>query len=73
MYFPKREELSLRLVFALPNASRTGLLPINLSFTCSTCFLYPVAAAINAKTFLDASVFPDPDSPVSSAKINAIY
>lgn len=25
MYFPKREELSLRVVLALPNASSTGL------------------------------------------------
>lgn len=25
MYLPKRDELSLRVVFALPNASRTGL------------------------------------------------
>lgn len=64
IYFPNREELSLRLVFAFPKASRTGLLPINLTFTASTFFLCPVAAAINSKIFFDASVFPDPDSPV---------
>ena len=63
MYLPKREELSLRFVLAFPNASRTGLLPINLTLTASTFFLWPVAAAMNSKIFLDASVFPDPDSP----------
>lgn len=63
MYLPKRDELSFRLVFAFPKASSTGLLPINLSFTSSTCFLWPVAAAINSSTFFEASVFPEPDSP----------
>ena len=63
MYLPKRLELSLRLVLALPNASSTGLDCRSLSFTVSTCALWPVAAAMNCNTFFDASVFPEPDSP----------
>lgn len=63
MYLPKRLELSLRLVLALPNASSTGLDCRSLSFTVSTCPLWPVASAMNCKTFFDASVFPEPDSP----------
>ena len=31
MYFPKREELLFRIVFALPNASSTGLALNNLA------------------------------------------
>lgn len=72
MYLPKRDELSLRLVFALPNASSTGLLPINFLFTSSTSFLYPVPAAINSNIFFDASVFPEPDSPILKV-INLIF
>ena len=63
IYFPKREELSFRFVLAFPKASKTGLLPINLTLTASTFFLCLVAAAMNSKIFFDASVFPDPDSP----------
>jgi len=66
MYLPKRLELSFRLVLALPNASSTGLDCRSLSFTVSTCPLWPVASAMNCKTFLDASVFPEPDSPAQT-------
>lgn len=72
MYLPKRDELSLRFVLALPNASSTGLLPINLSLTASTFFLCFVAAAINCRIFFDASVLPEPDSPVEQAKTKII-
>lgn len=63
MYLPKRDELLLRLVFALPNASRIGFVCSNLSFTDSTLLMCPEAAAMNCKTFFDASVLPEPDSP----------
>lgn len=66
MYLPKRLELSLRLVLALPNASSTGFDCRSLSFTVSTCPLWPVASAMNCKTFFDASVFPEPDSPAQT-------
>lgn len=66
MYLPKRLELSLRLVLALPNASSTGLDCRSLSLTVSTCALWPVTAAMNCRTFFDASVFPEPDSPAQT-------
>jgi hypothetical protein len=34
-----------------------------LSLTFSTLSMCPEAAAMNCKTFFDASVFPEPDSP----------
>ena len=63
MYFPNLEELSLRLVLALPKASRTGLDLSSLSFTMSTLAFFLVVAAMNCNTFFDASVLPAPDSP----------
>jgi hypothetical protein len=63
MYFPKRDELLLRFVFALPKASRIGLVWSSLSLTDSTLSMCPEAAAINWRTFFDASVLPEPDSP----------
>jgi len=66
MYLPKRLELSLQLVLALPNASSTELDCRSLSFTVSTCPLWPIAVAMNCKTFFDASVFPEPDSPAQT-------
>lgn len=63
IYFPKRDELLLRFVFALPNASRIGFVCKSLSLTLSTLSMCPEAAAMNCRTFFDASVFPEPDSP----------
>lgn len=66
IYLPKRDELSLRLVFALPNASSNGLLCSSLSLTPSTVDMCPEAAAIYCSTFFDASVLPAPLSPTPS-------
>ena len=63
MYLPKRLELLFLLVLAFPNASKTGFDWSNLSLTFSTVDRLPVDAAMNCKTFFEASVFPDPDSP----------
>eukprot|EP01139_Manchomonas_bermudensis_P025012 Amastigsp_a844096_6.p4 type:complete len:105 gc:universal Amastigsp_a844096_6:472-786(+) len=64
MYLPKRELLSLRSVFALPNASRTGFdsrrrscMPAPSETAREMCAMYRM------KIF-DASVLPAPDSPV---------
>lgn len=63
IYFPKRDELLLRFVLALPKASKIGLVCSSLSLTDSTLSMWPEAAAMNCRTFFDASVFPEPDSP----------
>jgi hypothetical protein len=63
IYLPNREELLLRLVLAFPKASRIGFVCSSLSLTDSTFSTWPEAAAMNWRTFLDASVFPEPDSP----------
>jgi len=65
IYFPKREELLFRIVFALPNDSNNG-------FESNICvsILRPVRLAVdphtvdkNCKIFFVASVLPAPDSP----------
>lgn len=67
----KREELSLRTVLALPNASRTGLVCTTWSsrepffWEVSSAFLVEApTVAKYAITFFVFSVFPAPDSPV---------
>ena len=68
----KREELSLRTVLALPNASKTGLVWTTWSsrdpfFWLAASSLFLVEAPTVAKyaiTFFVFSVFPAPDSPV---------
>lgn len=67
----KREELSLRTVLALPNASRTGLVWTTWSsrepffWVGSSAFLVEApTVAKYAITFFVFSVFPAPDSPV---------
>ena len=66
MYLPKRDELLLRTVVALPNASSTGFDWISRSFTeCSWPRLKrsPDTAATYSMIFFAASVLPAPDSP----------
>jgi len=63
MYFPNLLELSLLRVLAFPNASNTELATLSFSFINSMAWSPCVAFAMNCKTLLDASVFPDPDSP----------
>uniref|UniRef100_A0A224XXU1 Putative secreted protein n=1 Tax=Panstrongylus lignarius TaxID=156445 RepID=A0A224XXU1_9HEMI len=63
MYFPNLLELSFLVVFAFPNASKTGFDCNNLSFTVCTCPLLSDTVAIYSNTFLLASVLPEPDSP----------
>lgn len=70
MYFPNRLELSFLFVLALPNASKMGLEKINLSLHFSTSPLWSVTSAMYWRTFLEASVFPEPDSPKYLTKIN---
>ena len=60
IYFPNRDELSLRIVFALPNASRMGLAS---RICCSIQECFPEMAARYCKINLVLSVFPAPDSP----------
>ena len=60
MYFPNRDELSLRIVFALPKASRIGLAS---RICCSIQECFPEMAARYCKINLVLSVFPAPDSP----------
>eukprot|EP00966_Prymnesium_polylepis_P087908 2033872-Prymnesium_polylepis.1 len=63
-YLPKRLELSLRSVRALPNASSTGL-----DWFSARCTLSPVApperAARNCSRIFVVSVLPAPDSPLT--------
>lgn len=60
---PKREELSLRVVLALPKASSTGLVFSSLFFTALTFSVLPETAATYCMIFFDDSVLPAPDSP----------
>ena len=55
MYFPKRLELSFRLVRAFPKASRTGLDWISRSFTLSTSPAWPLHRARYCSMYLEAS------------------
>jgi hypothetical protein len=65
MYLPKRDELLLRSVFALPKLSNSGLEsriwfsmlgPMRLA-------VLPHTVEMNCRIFLVASVLPAPDSP----------
>ena len=74
---PKRDELSLRSVFALPKASSTGLECTSSSCsetwpsvaaTAASSPCVPATAARKRKTCFEFSVLPEPDSPeVTSA------
>ena len=59
---PKRDELRLRTVCALPNASSVGFA---LNIACSTPYVEhePAVKVTNWRIFFVASVFPDPLSP----------
>lgn len=68
---PNRDELSLRVVFALPKASRTGLVwtiwSSRFPFLVSSAVGFLETQATQAKyaiTFFVFSVFPAPDSPL---------
>lgn len=72
MYFPNLDELSLRLVLALPKASR-------IEFDCNNTFLtlsisfWPsllVTAAMYFMIIFEASVFPAPDSPLITIQVS---
>ena len=69
MYFPNREELSFRRVRALPNASRIGLDSISC---CSMDECCPEAAARNWSINLVETVFPDPDSPLTTTHYSCL-
>ena len=64
--FPKRLELLLRRVLALPKASRMGLASRTLFSSSSIVPTAPepLTAARNLMTCLQLSVFPAPDSPL---------
>lgn len=63
-YFPKREELLLRRVFALPNDSSRGLVARTMSLVCWMDESEPPEAlAMYCIIRFAASVFPAPDSP----------
>ena len=59
---PKRDELRLRTVCALPNASSVGFA---LNIACSTPYVEhePAVKVTNWRIFFVASVLPDPLSP----------
>ena len=61
IHLPKREELLLRTVLALPKASSTGFAASSLS--CMLPSELPAASAKNLRQCLVASVLPAPDSP----------
>ena len=63
IHLPKRDELLLRTVLALPNASRMGLADSSLASMPAFFSLEPAASAKNCRHFLVASVLPAPDSP----------
>ena len=68
VHLPKRDELSLRVVLALPNDSMSGL---DLRICCSSDSVFspvasdarPDASARNWSTSFIVSVLPAPDSP----------
>ena len=60
---PKRDELSLRIVLALPKASRMGLLCRRRSRMLVALPVLTEQSARNCRIFFDASVLPAPDSP----------
>lgn len=63
-YFPNREELLLRNVFALPNDSSKGLVAKTMSFVCWIDeSLPPDTLAMYCMIRFAASVLPAPDSP----------
>ena len=64
MYFPNRELLSFLMVLAFPNASKMGLDPNNSPATLPTAPPALLTAAMYSITFLLASVFPAPLSPL---------
>jgi len=72
MYFPNRLELSLLRVLAFPNASNTEFATRSLSLIIWIAWSPCVTFDMKYKTFLDASVFPDPDSPNVSKLHNNI-
>lgn len=61
--FPNRLELSFLVVLAFPKASKTGFESKSLFLTLSISPFFSVTSEIYCNTFLDASVFPEPDSP----------
>ena len=61
IHLPKRDELLLRSVLALPNDSSTGLPAMRRS--CRPSMTDVVALAKNSRHFFVASVLPAPDSP----------
>ena len=65
MYLPNRDELSFRLVLALPKASRIAFDLSNMFLTRSTSDrpLALVVAAIYFMMIFEVSVLPAPDSP----------
>jgi len=65
MNFPYLEELSFLVVLAFPKASKSGLVAKIFYSMETSSILLPPAAAPEMKDiiFLQASVFPAPDSP----------
>lgn len=53
------------LVLALPKDSNIGLELRSLSLTFSISPFFSVTSEMYCNTFLDASVFPEPDSPIN--------
>ena len=70
MYLPNREELSLRIVFALPNASRIGFDCKSRSRTFAALPVLTELAARKYRIFFEASVFPAPDGDLIGVVLN---
>ena len=60
--FPNRDELLFRSVFALPNASRIGLL-MRMRSSGPTVDVLPAISAMYCRHCFVHSVLPAPDSP----------
>ena len=68
MYLPNREELLLLTVFALPNASSSGLDESIHSLTRVTSALLPLTLDMYCIMSFDVSVLPLPLSPLRSTQ-----
>ena len=62
MYFPNRDELSLRVVLALPMASMMGF-EAKTFFSICVSVCDPPTEAKYRMAYLAETVFPAPDSP----------
>ena len=71
-YLPKRDELLLRTVFALPSDSRTGFVRKMSSLRCSRPAAVPARQIRKCIRCLFVSVLPAPDSPATRSDCDCL-